>query len=157
MAGLVRRWDEPKSRFGDLVVVGFLLMQCLDAVFTYVGVTIWGPVIEANPLISSAMGAIGVFAGLGAAKAVAIGFGCVLHLHRVHNLVALLTAIYFTVAILPWAALHWAACARILSTIYPMSSPRSGSRGCTAASAFSTASRAIRAHSTTARLSTFPR
>jgi hypothetical protein len=28
-----------------------------------------------------------------------------LHLRRVHNLVALLTAIYFTAAILPWTAL----------------------------------------------------
>jgi hypothetical protein len=105
MAGLVKRWDEPRSRFGDLVVVGFVLMQCLDAVFTYLGVGIWGQSIEANPLISSAMAAAGVVIGLGAAKGVAIGFGCLLHLRRVHNLVALLTAIYFTAAILPWTAL----------------------------------------------------
>lgn len=105
MAGLVKRWEEPKSRFGDLVVVGFLLMQCLDAVFTYLGIRIWGPDIEANPLISSAMAGAGVVAGLGAVKAVAIGCGILLHLWRVHNLVALLTAIYFTAAILPWTAL----------------------------------------------------
>ena len=105
MTGLVKRWEEPKSRFGDLVVVGFLLMQCLDAVFTYLGVRIWGTSIEANPLIGSAMAAAGVVTGLGAAKAVAISFGILLHLRRVHNLVALLTAIYFTAAILPWAAL----------------------------------------------------
>ena len=105
MAGLVKRWEEPKSRFGDLVVVGFLLMQCLDAVFTYLGIGIWGPAIEANPVISSAMAAVGVVAGLGAAKGVAIGFGMLLHVRRIHNLVALLTAIYFTVAILPWTAL----------------------------------------------------
>jgi hypothetical protein len=59
MAGLVRQWEQPKSRFGDLVVIGFLLMQCLDAVFTYLGVALWGPSIEANPLISSAMSAAG--------------------------------------------------------------------------------------------------
>lgn len=105
MADLVKRWEEPKSLFGDLTVVGFLLMQCLDGVFTYLGVGIWGPAIEANPLISSAMAVAGVVAGLGAAKAVAIGFGILLHLRRVHNLVALLTAIYFTAAILPWTAL----------------------------------------------------
>ena len=104
MAGLVRRW-EPRSRFGDLTVVGFLLMQCLDAVFTYLGVRMWGIAIEANPLISSAMAAGGVVAGLGAAKGIAIAFGMMLHLHRVHTLVALLTVIYFTVAILPWTAL----------------------------------------------------
>ena len=104
MAGLVRRWDEPRSRFGDLVIIAFVLMQCLDAVFTYLGVGIWGPQIEANPIISSAMATAGVAGGIGAAKGMAIAFGCVLHLRRVHNLVALLTAIYFAVAIVPWTA-----------------------------------------------------
>jgi hypothetical protein len=51
------------------------------------------------------MNAAGVAAGLGGAKMMAIGFGMLLHLRRVHNVVALLTAIYFAVAILPWAAL----------------------------------------------------
>ena len=69
------------------------------------GVGIWGVTIEANPLISSAMAGLGVAGGLGAAKGVAIGFGMLLHVRRIHNLVALLTAIYFTVAILPWTAL----------------------------------------------------
>jgi hypothetical protein len=105
MACLYKRWDEPRSLFGDLIVVGFVLMQCLDGVFTYLGVSIWGSAIEANPLISSAMAAAGVAAGLGCAKLVAIGFGILLHLRRVHNLVALLTAIYFAAAILPWTAL----------------------------------------------------
>ena len=68
MAGLVRQWEQPKSRFGDLVVIGFLLMQCLDAVFTYLGVALWGPSIEANPLISSAMSAAGVVGALGDGK-----------------------------------------------------------------------------------------
>lgn len=105
MALLYKRWDEPKSLFGDLMVICFVLMQCLDGVFTYLGVGIWGPAIEANPLISSAMAAGGVVAGVGGAKALAIGLGMLLHLRRVHNLVALLTAIYFTVAVLPWTAL----------------------------------------------------
>ena len=38
-----------KSRFGDLVVIGFLLMQCLDAVFTYLGVALWGPEHRSEP------------------------------------------------------------------------------------------------------------
>ena len=102
---LCRRWDTPQSRFGDLVVVGFLLVQCLDGAFTYLGATIWGPGIEANPLVSSAIAVAGLGAGLFATKFMAIGFGIVLHLHRVHNLVALLTAIYVAAAILPWTAL----------------------------------------------------
>jgi len=105
MAVLYKRWNEPRSRFGDLMVVTFMVMQCLDGVFTYMGVRMWGPTIEANPLVSSAMNAAGVAAGLGGAKMMAIGFGMLLHLRRVHNVVALLTAIYFAVAILPWAAL----------------------------------------------------
>jgi len=104
MALLYKRWDEPRSLWGDLIVVMFVITQCLDGVFTYLGVAIWGPGIEANPLISSAMGVVGVLCGVAGAKAVAIGFGIVLHLRRVHNLVAALTAIYFAAAILPWTA-----------------------------------------------------
>ena len=102
---LYRRWDAPRSVFGDLVVVGFLMVQCLDGVFTYLGVSIWGPTIEANPLVSSAIAMAGPIPGLAMAKIVAIGFGMLLHLRRVHNLVALLTLVYLTVAIVPWAAL----------------------------------------------------
>jgi hypothetical protein len=109
MAGLVKQWAQPKSRFGDLVVVAFLLTQCLDGIFTYLGVAIWGQAIEANPLVSSAMATAGVLGGLGAAKAVSIGFGMLLHLRRVHTLVALLTAIYFALAILPWTTLFFFA------------------------------------------------
>ena len=106
MAVLSKRWDEPRSLFGDLVVVGFVLMQCLDGVFTYLASGSGDPAIEANPLISSAMTAAGVVAGPGRRESWwRSGFGILLHLRRVHNVVALLTAIYFTVAILPWTAL----------------------------------------------------
>jgi hypothetical protein len=102
---LWKRWDDRRSLFGDLVVLGFLLVQFLDGVFTYLGVSIWGPGIEANPLVSLAVAAVGLGTGLAVTKLVAIGFGIVLHLRRVHNLVALLTAIYVAAAILPWTAL----------------------------------------------------
>jgi hypothetical protein len=102
---LSKRWDTPRSLFGDVVVVAFLVVQCLDGVLTYLGVSIWGPSIEANPLISSAIETVGPIPGLAGAKLLAIGFGILLHLRRVHNLVALLTFIYLTVAILPWTAL----------------------------------------------------
>jgi len=104
MRHLYRRWDTPRSTFGDLMVVVFLVVQCLDGVLTYLGVSIWGPGVEANPLISTAMAVAGPIPGLAGAKLVAIAFGMVLHLRRVHNIVALLTLIYLTVAILPWAA-----------------------------------------------------
>ena len=105
MERLYRRWDDSRSLFGDVVVLGFLSVQVLDGLFTYLGVSLWGVGIEANPVVSSAVVIAGPLAGLTVVKSVAIGLGIVLHLRRVHNLVALLTIVYFAVAILPWAAI----------------------------------------------------
>src|SRR4249919_3159466 len=96
-----RRWDSPGSLFGDLMVLVFLIVQCLDGAMTYLGVTRWGPGIEANPLVSSAVAAAGLGAGLAGAKLLAMGFGILLHLRQVHGIVALLTALYIAAAILP--------------------------------------------------------
>jgi hypothetical protein len=105
MAFLYRRWDTPRSRFGDVVVLGFLLAQCLDGAFTYLGVSFWGPGIEGNPIISSAVSYAGLGVGLAGAKLFAVALGIALHLCRVHNVVALLTAIYLVGAIVPWTFL----------------------------------------------------
>jgi hypothetical protein len=105
MMHLYKRWDTPQCLFGDVAVLGFIIVQCLDGAFTYLGVTIWGPSIEANPLVSSAVAAAGLGAGLAFAKLIAMGFGILLHLCRAHNLVAILTAIYIAAAIIPWTAL----------------------------------------------------
>jgi hypothetical protein len=92
-------------QFGNAAVLAFVIVQYLDGVFTYFGIHVWGLQIEANPLISSAISVAGVGPGLALAKLSAIGFGIVLHLRGVHAVVALLTAFYFTVAILPWTML----------------------------------------------------
>jgi hypothetical protein len=93
------------SRFGDIAVVTFMVVQALDGILTYLGVHIWGPSVEANPLISSAVSFAGVATGVAMAKLFAVGLGMVLHLRRVHGVVALLTAFYLAVAIVPWAML----------------------------------------------------
>lgn len=105
MEVLYRRWESADSAFGNCVVLAFLAVQMLDGVFTYVGVNYWGPGIEANPIVSSAMAAVGLGVGLALAKFVAAALGIALHLRRVHNLVALLTAIYICGAIIPWLAM----------------------------------------------------
>ena len=107
MRRFYQQWNTP-SRFGDLMVLGFLLVQCLDGGFTYVGVSIWGLGVEANPLITSAVSTVGLGAGLFTTKLMAVGLGILLHLRRVHNLVAFLTLVYLGVAILPWTALFLA-------------------------------------------------
>jgi hypothetical protein len=94
-----------RSRFGDAALFVFLLAQCLDGVFTYVGVVSFGPGIEGNPLVAGLMGAVGHGAGLLAAKAGAMALGIALHARQVHTAVALLAAFYVVAAILPWMAI----------------------------------------------------
>src|SRR5262249_7287621 len=98
--------QEPQdNRFRQIPVVTFMVVQALDGVLTYLGVHIWGPSVEANPLISSAVSFAGLGTGVALAKLFAVGLGMVLHLRRVHGVVALLTAFYLAVAIVPWAML----------------------------------------------------
>ena len=91
-----------RSLFGDVVLVVFLLAQCFDGVFTYVGVLTFGASIEANPLIAMLMTQFGHGAALVGAKAVAAMLGIALHLRHVHSAVGLLAVFYVAVAILPW-------------------------------------------------------
>ena len=105
MARLYRRWDTPRCAFGDFAVLAFLLAQCVDGVFTYLGVTFWGLQAEANPLVSSAVLVAGLGPGLAGVKLIAVGLGIALHRFRVHNIVALLTAVYVAAAIVPWMAM----------------------------------------------------
>ena len=100
-----QRWGAGDDFYGNVLVVGFLIVQCLDGVFTYVGIAMWGPSIEANPLISSAVAVAGPGIGLTAAKLIAASCGIFLHLLRVHAVVAFLTVFYLAVAIAPWATM----------------------------------------------------
>jgi len=94
-----------RSRFGDAVIVLFLLAQAADGVMTYVGVTTFGVHLEANPLLASLMATFGQGTALTGAKLVAAGLGISLHLIGTHRILAVLTGIYFFAALLPWAGL----------------------------------------------------
>jgi hypothetical protein len=102
---LLRQGSAESSRFGDVVIVLFLLVQAADGVMTYVGVTTLGLRIEANPLLVTLMSVFGRGAALAGAKVVASGLGITLHLIGVHRLLAVLTGIYVVGAVLPWAGL----------------------------------------------------
>jgi hypothetical protein len=91
------------ARFGNFLVLAFLILQCLDGIFTYVGVVSYGIAIEANPVVATLMTQLGHAVGLTAAKALAAGLGIGLHLYGIHLAVAALTAFYLTVAVAPWA------------------------------------------------------
>jgi len=93
-----RRWS-----FGDLALVAFLLAQCLDGVFTYVGVAAFGMGAEGNPVIAGLMTHLGHGPGLLGAKMMAAFLGVTLHHLQVHHVVAALTGFYVAAAIGPWA------------------------------------------------------
>jgi len=104
---LPKVWSAPaqRVRFGNVVLVLFLLAQCLDGGLTYVGVVTFGTGVEANPLIATLMGHLGAATALLTAKTIAAALGIALHVRGVHGAVAMLTAFYFAVAILPWVAI----------------------------------------------------
>jgi hypothetical protein len=98
-------WLGAGHRFGNLVVIVFVLVQYLDGLYTYAGFGIWGLGIEANPIIRWAAALLGPGVGLLLAKFTAIGFGILLHLRGVHHVVAALTVFYVVLSIAPWTAL----------------------------------------------------
>ena len=104
MARLCQRVTGP-AFFGNLAFLGFVIVQVLDGAMTYIGVGIWGAAIEANPLIRSAITSAGPGVGLASAKLMAVACAIVLHVHQTHRAVAVLTAFYVAVAIVPWTAL----------------------------------------------------
>jgi uncharacterized membrane protein len=97
-----------RSVFGDVVLLVFLLAQCLDGVFTYVGVKTYGIGIEANPLIAAMMVQVGHGAALMGAKTIAGLLGIGLHLRQVHSAVAALALFYLVVAVVPWMTILFA-------------------------------------------------
>lgn len=101
----LRRRVVERSRFGDTVIVLFLLAQAADGVLTYVGVTTYGVHLEANPLLASLMALFGQATAVTGAKIVASGLGISLHLVGTHRVLAVLTGVYLVAAVLPWAGL----------------------------------------------------
>ena len=94
-----------RSRFGDIVLVLFLVAQCLDGVFTYVGVKTFGLAVEAIPVIAALMLEFGAGMALIGAKVVAALLGIALHLREVHGAVAGLTLFYIAIALVPWTTI----------------------------------------------------
>ena len=101
----VWRVSRPRSLFGDVVLVAFLVAQVLDGAFTYIGVMTFGLSIEGNPIIASLMLHLGHGPALMTAKLAAATLGIGLHLRGTHAAVALLAAFYVTAAVLPWTVI----------------------------------------------------
>jgi len=91
--------------FGKVALTLFLLMQCLDGLLAYLGVTTFGIDVEGNPIVAALMAEMGHGLGLLGAKIAAAVLGVCLHLHQIHSVVALLAGFYLTAAVAPWMLL----------------------------------------------------
>ncbi len=94
--------SETPGLFGNVFIVVLVLTQCLDGVFTYVGVTNWGFDMESNHLVIFFMSVMGIGLGLAIIKLVGIGLGIFVYQRGLHNTVAFLAIVYLVFGVLPW-------------------------------------------------------
>jgi hypothetical protein len=97
----------PVRDVGVIVLSAFVLVQVLDGVLTYVGVTAYGPHLEANPLVRWYVSALGPGPALITVKAFAISCALPLYSCALHGTLTALTALYFAGAIVPWTLALW--------------------------------------------------
>ena len=90
------------SKTANVAVVLFLIAQACDGVLTYIGVSLYGPAIDGNPVLGLLMGTMGQGLALATARLTAGAFGIALHLFAVHKVVAALVGFYVIAAFLPW-------------------------------------------------------
>jgi hypothetical protein len=81
----------------------FATLQLADAVMTAAGITRFGSVVEANPILQASVGAFGVGATLTIAKTVSVACATLLYLHSRYLTLALLTVVCVAAAVVPWA------------------------------------------------------
>jgi hypothetical protein len=97
----------PSTRAGNVTWIAFVLAQVSDGALTYVGISTFGPSIEANPLLGWLIAATGLGSAIVGAKGFALGCGTLLHLQGMHRSLAALTVVYAGVAVWQWIALLW--------------------------------------------------
>ena len=87
---------------GNVIVICFILVQMLDWMATFHGVTLFGTAIEGNPLMRFLMERYDIIVVLTAAKLSATIAASFLHCFERHLMVAALTLFYTLFALLPW-------------------------------------------------------
>lgn len=81
----------------------FVAVQIADAAQTAVGISRFGPAVEANPVLSFYVTAFGAGNALVGAKAIAIAGGAALHVRSCYLILAVLTVASIFAAVVPWA------------------------------------------------------
>ena len=98
----LKRWRLSGTQ---LLFLAFVTVQALDGAMSYVGVSLHGPSIEANPLVAWYLGAFGPAVGFTMAKLFAVTCGAVLYVTARYRWVAILTLVYIVFAVGPWVQL----------------------------------------------------
>jgi uncharacterized protein DUF5658 len=94
-----------RSLYGTGTLIAFVIAQLCDGVFTYIGVHTFGQGIEANPIVSWYIAALGAGAALVAAKGLAIGCALLLYRFARYRTIGALTIMYLAMAVQPWISL----------------------------------------------------
>jgi len=89
-------------RHATMVFVVFLAAQVIDGVLTYVGVSVFGLHVEANPLLSTSMHAMGAPRALLSSKLLACVCGYILYRTAFHRPLAITAGLCVGVAVVPW-------------------------------------------------------
>jgi hypothetical protein len=85
-----------------LVFAVFLVFQAADGLITYGAVSIYGGMVEGNPLLRALIHLVGAGPALVGAKVVAAGCGAILYALGVTRVLTLLTLLYLVAALIPW-------------------------------------------------------
>ena len=103
--GRPRLFASRRLSHAEILWLAFVTVQALDGAMSYVGVSLHGPGIEANPLVGWYLAAFGPAVGFTAAKLFAVTCGAVLYITARHRWVAVLTILYIVFAVGPWVHL----------------------------------------------------
>jgi hypothetical protein len=96
-----------RERAAQWIWIAFVMVQALDGGMTFLGIHTFGTPIEANPIISWYVSAMGPGLALLAAKSFAVACGIALHLAARHRTLAALACTYLVAAVGPWLHLLW--------------------------------------------------
>lgn len=92
----------PRLSTASLVLAAFVLIQALDGLLSYLGVSAHGLWLEGNPIVSWYAHQFGPGVAFAGAKLFAISCGAVLYLTGRHAWLVVLTVLHLVVAVAPW-------------------------------------------------------
>lgn len=79
--------------------LAFVMLQCYDGLFTFLGIQQWGLAVEANPLLRLAASHIGLIPALAIAKISSILIGYGIYRRGWHHVLFVLTIVFACVSV----------------------------------------------------------